>query len=311
MGTAIVSDLQSIWANLAQDAAWEEALKEFRHAARCAPTDLVALALVNLTMAIIGKDEQDIVASLQSVIERLAVQSDSADMVIAEYRAALMLLDSSLLHYLLGCVQQATAQHASAMLSFRQALSMLSLEEDSLLAPIVVHKALADTYIAQEQPSEALEELNAVQQLIGEQQSDAQEHALQRAPLESDICRQIANAYMSMGDQQEAIRAWKRCVQVDPNDVQTYTQLADLYFRQGKLQAALEQYDVLATLYEGRQQLDQAISALEHARTLAPNTVSIRERLSRLLLRRGYVDRGSMNLRKSSNSKKQPDSSTR
>ncbi len=271
---------------------WEEALQQFMRAVRCDPDDVVALALVNVTMAIIRKDEQTIVDSLNSVLEGIAARPDRTEAVLSEYRSVLMLVDGSLIHYLLGRVQQATGQHASAMMSLRQALSLLSLEEDSLLAPIVVHKALADSYIAQDQPSEALEELNQVQMLIGEQQAEAEGHALQRAPAEADVCRQIAIAYMTVGDQTEAIRAWKRCVQVDPDDVQSYIQLADLYFRQGKLQFALEQYEWLANLYEQRQELDPAIATLERAVTISPNSMAIRKRLSSLLLRRGFVERG-------------------
>jgi tetratricopeptide (TPR) repeat protein len=271
---------------------WNDALQEFRRAARHAPDDAVAFAQVNLTLAIIGEDEQAISQSFDAVLQRLQAQPAVAEAVLGEYRAALMLKDTSLLHYLLGRVQQATAQHASAMLSFRQALSLIDLEDDAMLAPAIIHAALAESLVAQEQPDEALEELLAVERLIEQQPADAATHPLRHVATTAGFCQQLAKAYTSKGDQAEAIRAWKRCVQLNPHDVEGYTQLADLYFRQGKLQQALEQYDWLASMFEDQQRLDDAITTLERAATLAPNSLALRERLGRLLLRRGHIERG-------------------
>jgi tetratricopeptide (TPR) repeat protein len=93
-----------------------------------------------------------------------------------------------------------------------------------------------------------------------------------------------------------AEQALQQAKQHLPYDRAIYTKLADIYFRQGKLNEALAQLDELATYYEGRQDLDRSIEMLEYGLKLAPNNIPLGSRLAQMLLRRGYLDKGVENL---------------
>lgn len=272
---------------------WEAALEQFRRAVQLDPSDLVALARINLTMAVLGQNERAMWDALAALLEKLRAEPQHAAAVQGEYRAALMIVDTPILHYLLGLVQQSAGQHASAMLSFQQALGLLVVEQAPQLAPVLVHQALAESYLAQGQAQEAIDELQTARRKLGEQpMRNVSPHSFARPVSEIDLVRRIATAFVSVGDLDSAVKALKRCLQLDPGDVGAFAHLADVFFRQGKLRLALEQFDKLADTYEERQQLDLAIATLQQAVRLAPNTIAVRARLAHLLLRRGTLERG-------------------
>jgi tetratricopeptide (TPR) repeat protein len=102
----------------------------------------------------------------------------------------------------------------------------------------------------------------------------------------------MAEAYAASDDLEGAERALREAKQHLPYDRAIYTKLADIYFRQGRLNNALAQLDELATYYESRQDLDRAIETLEYAAKLGPNSIPLGNRLARLYIRRGYLDKG-------------------
>jgi tetratricopeptide (TPR) repeat protein len=102
----------------------------------------------------------------------------------------------------------------------------------------------------------------------------------------------MAEAYGAVGDLEGAERALQEAKQHLPYDRAIYTKLADIYFQQGKLTEALAQLEELATYYEGRQDPDRAIEALEMAVRLGPNNITVGNRLARLYIRRGFLDKG-------------------
>ncbi len=272
---------------------WEAALAEFRQAVQLDAQDPVALAQLNMTMAVIGQQERQMWDSLAALIDKVRSEPQHLAAVQSEYRAAMLIVDTPILSYILGLIQQVAGQHASAMLSFEQALSLLMMDEHPQISAMLIHQAMAESYIAENQAQEAIDQLHIAQQLFIEQPLVINSmHPFARPLTESEIQRRLAAALASMQDWPGAIKALETCLQLDPSDFAAYPQLADIYFRQGKLSQALEQYEKLATAYEDRQQLDQAIATLEDAIKFSPNTTSIRARLAQLLIRRGLLDRG-------------------
>lgn len=272
---------------------WEAAQFEFRRAVQLDPNAPVALAQLNLTMAVLGQNEQAMWDSFAALLQKLNAEPQYHPAVQAEYRAALLIVDTPILHYLLGLIQQIANQHASAMLSFEQALSLLVMEERPQLSPILVHQAMAESYLAQDQAQEAIDQLHTVQRLFVEQPLHiVSMHQFARPLTESELQRRLAKALTNVGQWEAAIKALKICQQFDPAESSAYNQLADIYVQQGNLDAALEQYSQLATVQESRQQLDRAIEALEQAAQLAPSALPIRSRLAQMLIRRGILDRG-------------------
>ena len=272
---------------------WEAAQSEFRRAVQLDPAAVVALAQLNLTMAVLGQNELAMWDSFAALKAKLANDPHQHFEVQAEYRSALMIVDTPILHYLLGMLQQAAAQHGSAMLSFEQALSLLVMEERPQLSPILVHQAMAESYLAQGQAQEAIDELHTVQRLFLEQPLHiVSMHPFARPLTESELQRKLARAYTSTGQWEPAIKALKICQQFDPAEPSAYTQLAQIYADMGDLPQALRQLDGLATMHEQRQNLDGAIATLDQAVALAPAALPVRLRLAQMLIRRGLLDRG-------------------
>jgi tetratricopeptide (TPR) repeat protein len=272
---------------------WEAAQFEFRRAVQLDPNAPVALAQLNLTMAVLGQNEQAMWDSFAALLQKLNAEPQHHPAVQAEYRSALLIVDTPILHYLLGSVQQVADQHASAMMSFEQALSLLVMEERPQLSPILVHQAMAESFLAQDQAQEAIDQLHTVQRLFVEQPLHiVSMHPFARPLTESELQRKLAKALSNVGQWDAAIKALKICQQFDPAEPSAYIQLADIYAQQGNMEAALEQYSQLASVHEERQQLDRAIDALDRAAQLDSGAIPIRSRLAQILIRRGILDRG-------------------
>lgn len=272
---------------------WDAAQSEFRRAVQLDPHGSVSLAQLNLTMAVLGQNEQAMWDSFAALLQKLTADPQQHPPVQSEYRAALLIVDTPILHYLLGLIQQMAQQHASAMLSFEQALSLLVMEERPQLSPILVHQAMADSYLSQGQAQEAIDQLHTVQRLFVEQPLHiVSMHAFSRPLTESELQRKLAKMLASIGQWEAAIKALKICQQFDPAEPTAYHQLAEVYAAQGNLAAALDQYSQLATIQEQRQQLDGALLALDQAVELAPDSLPLRARRAQLLIRRGLLDRG-------------------
>jgi tetratricopeptide (TPR) repeat protein len=271
----------------------EAALSEFRRALELAPDDPVALARLNLTLALLGDQPVAVWDSLGSLLATLRAQGQSGQEVQAEYRAALMVAEEPILYYILGIIQQTQEQHQSAVLSFEQAQALLREGDDPVLSPLLVHQAIADSHIAAGQPELALEQLRLGQQLAPRTTPrTAVRHPFAVPLSQGELVRRMAEAYAAADDMTGAIDALQQAKQHIPYDRAIYTKLADMYFRQGRLSEALTQLDELASYYESAQDLDKAIEMLEYAAKLAPNNSGLISRLARLCIRRGLLDEG-------------------
>ncbi|GAC1639144.1 MAG: tetratricopeptide repeat protein [Herpetosiphon sp.] len=271
---------------------WEAALGEFRLAAQINPHDPIALAFLNLTMAIAGKLDPGLWESLAALIEQVKSDPATYSDVQAAYRGALIITDPPVLYWIFGLIQQHAGEHGPASMSFEQALAKI--EPSSGELPIIlVHQALAESYIAQGQSQPAIEQLRNIHRLLHEKPVAIDpSHCWGRPLTEIELHRRLAAALVLQGDIAGAISALRTCIRLDPLAVAAYTQLADLYFRQGDLQQAISQYEQLTTVYEQRQLLDQAIATLRDAAKLAPSAIPIRSRLAQLLIRRGLLEPG-------------------
>ncbi|MDW8147774.1 MAG: tetratricopeptide repeat protein [Roseiflexaceae bacterium] len=271
----------------------EAALVAFRRALELDQRNPVRIAHINMTLAIMGDQPIAVWQSLATLLDQLKQHPERQNEVQSEYRAVLLVADLPILHYILGIIQQQAGQHPSALLEFEQALELLSAESDPILTPHLVHQALADSYIALGQASDALSQLQRLLELPPVSPPPEGARYPFSSPLsQGETVRRMAEAYAAVGDLAGAERALQEAKRFLPYDRAVYTKLSDIYFRQGRLNDALAQLDELATHYEQRQLLDRAIEALESALRLAPNNIPISHRLARMYLRRGYLDKG-------------------
>ena len=273
---------------------YEAALGELRRALELGtPDDPVMMARLNLTLALMGDQPPAVWDSLATVLELLKTHPGSFGAVQAEYRSALMITDAAILHYILAILQQSIGQHTSALLEIEQAEASLADEVASLLPPILLNQAAANSYIALGNAEGALTQLRHGQAAASRGSIDpGVKHAFAVPLNKGDFVRRMAEAYAASEDIAGAEQALLEAKQLLPYDRAIYTKLADVYFRQGKLSEALAQLDDLASHYEERQQLDRAIEMFEYALKLAPNHIPLSGRLARMQLRRGYLDKG-------------------
>jgi tetratricopeptide (TPR) repeat protein len=274
---------------------YEAALGEFRRALELDQNDLPGVARMNLTLALMGDQPAAIWQSLATLLEQIKLQPQQLGPIQSEYRAVLLFADEPILHYILGIIQQSAGQHPSALLEFEQSLDLLDGGEEPLLPSVLVHQAMADSYISLGQANEALEQLQKGQAVAADAAAKIDPAA--RYPFSTplsrgDLVRRMAEAYAASDDLEGAEQALREAKQHLPYDRAIYTKLADIYFRQGKLNDALAQLDELATYYESRQDLDRAIETLEYASKLGPNSIPLGSRLARLYIRRGILDKG-------------------
>jgi tetratricopeptide (TPR) repeat protein len=278
---------------------YEAALGEFRRALDLEQHSLPAIARMNATLALMNDQPNDVWQSLATILDRLKAQPQQMADVQAEYRTILMAADDPILHYILGIIHQSANQHPSALLEFEQALELLDHDDHPLLPVVLVHQAMADSHIALSQANEALEQLQkgqAVANNVGNRLASSHRYPFSTPLTQGELVRRMAEAYGASGDMEGAEQALQQAKQHLPYDRAIYTKLADIYFRQGKLNEALAQLDELATYYEGRQDLDRSIEMLEYGLKLAPNNIPLGSRLAQMLLRRGYLDKGVENL---------------
>jgi tetratricopeptide (TPR) repeat protein len=271
---------------------YEAALSEFHKAAD--PTDPVAIGHINMTLAMMAEQTSAIWDSLAALLENLPCDNNVlVSNVQAEYRTALLVADDPLLHYILGIIQQHCAQHSSALLEFEQGIDMLENEEHPILPRVLLHQAMASSYIELEQPTEALEQLRLGQTAAkGIKPDSSIKHSFARPLSQGELVWQMAEAYAAGDDLPSAEQALREALRLLPYNYNIYTKLADVCFRQGKLEEALSSLEDLATYYENRQDLDRAIDVLESALKLAPGSIAIGNRLAHLYIRRGYPDKG-------------------
>jgi tetratricopeptide (TPR) repeat protein len=201
--------------------------------------------------------------------------------------------DDPLLHYSLGIIQQHSEQHSSALLEFKQTQALLEAEGDVLLPMVLVHQAMASCYIELEQPEEALQQLQLGKAIAdGTRVDPTIKHSFARPLSQGELVWQMAEAYASGDDLPNSEKALREALRQLPYNQAIYTKLADVCFRQGKLDEALASLEDLADYHENRQDLDKAIEVLENALKLAPDHINIGARLAQLYIRRGYPDKG-------------------
>lgn len=273
---------------------YEAAMSEFHKVAESNPNDPLAIAHINMTLAVLAEQARPIWDSLAALLEQLQHSTPQVlDAVQAEYRAALLVTDDPLLHYILGTIQQRGQQHSSALLEFEQAESLLEAGEHALLPLVLVHQAMASSYIELEQPEQARQQLQKGQSVAQHARLDPSiKHSFAKPLSQGELVWQMAEAYAADGDLEGAEKALREALRLLPYNQAIYTKLADVCFRQGNLAEALASLEDLATYHENRQDLDKAIETLEYALKLAPGSVSVSGRLARLYIRRGYPDKG-------------------
>jgi pilus assembly protein FimV len=99
----------------------------------------------------------------------------------------------------------------------------------------------------------------------------------------------IAEHYTEDGFFVKAIAIYKKIIKLDPTRLEIYERLAELYHRQGLVNEARTQYQVLVDYYQKHGQAERAISVCQRMLALEPANPSHRARLADLLEQQGRI----------------------
>ncbi len=100
----------------------------------------------------------------------------------------------------------------------------------------------------------------------------------------------IAEQYADEGFLLKAIAIYKKIIKLAPTRLPVYEQLAELYHRQGLVNEARSQYQVLADYYDKHNDEEAALAIFQHMVDLEPENPSHRAKLADLSQRLGRVD---------------------
>ena len=131
-----------------------------------------------------------------------------------------------------------------------------------------------------EQPDDATT-LNRVGDLYA--RSDQIEEAI-------GLFTQIAENYTADGFFPKATAIYKKIIKLDPTRLGVYEQLAELYHRQGLLNEARTQYQVLADYYVKHDNSTSATAIYERMTEVDPEDPSLRVRLAELYQEQKLLD---------------------
>src|SRR5262245_56740351 len=92
----------------------------------------------------------------------------------------------------------------------------------------------------------------------------------------------IADFYSKDGFFLKAIAIFKKINKIDPAQLEVYDKLADLYHKQGLVQDARSQYQVLADHYQKNNRLSEAIAVYKKMAAIDPSDLRIQVRLADL-----------------------------
>ncbi|MGC8960468.1 MAG: tetratricopeptide repeat protein [Chloroflexia bacterium] len=271
----------------------EAALGELRRALQLDPQDIRALARVNMALAWLG-EEKAFWESLGSVLRRAEQDAEAARIAEKEYRDALLLQESPLLYYVLGLLKRQAGLLTEALEHFQRAYRHFGPTPSDPLQ-LRLCRALAEAYLLLSRPEEAIRILEQGLEWAGVLAPPEPTPGLPdfaAIPTRLTFYHWLAEAYTRAGRLDQAVAALNQAKGSHPFDRETCTKLADLYFRQGNLKQALAELSELAQHYEQGKQLDRALEIYQNMARLAPNNIAVRKYLSRLYIRRGFVDQG-------------------
>jgi len=97
----------------------------------------------------------------------------------------------------------------------------------------------------------------------------------------------MADIYLQRVEWMQAISAYRKILELDPQDERARLALMDLYFKQNEARQAIAILDELLQRYHQQGADDRMVSVLQEAAKLQPSEIAIRARLARAYLKTG------------------------
>jgi tetratricopeptide (TPR) repeat protein len=114
---------------------------------------------------------------------------------------------------------------------------------------------------------------------------------IQRIDEAVDFFTQIAEQYATEGFFVKAIAIYKKIIKLDPTRLEVYEKLAELYHKQGLVNEARTQYQVLADYYQKHDNAASAIAIYQKMADLEPNNPSYHVKLAEIYQRQQLIEK--------------------
>jgi tetratricopeptide (TPR) repeat protein len=271
----------------------EAAIGELRRALQIDAQDSLALARMNIALALLG-EEASFWDSLETTLGRAQQDEAAFEIIVHEYRDFILLQEAPLINYAIGLVQRQGGLVVEAVQNFRQAYQYYGTTPTDPMQ-LRLCWALAEGYLLLGQTEDAIEILQKGlewAEVLAPKEPLPDPDNLAAVPSLLSFYHWLAEAYTKANHLEQAVAALVQAKASYPFDRGTSTKLADLYFRQGNLSQALSELNGMAQYYEQKNQLDRALEILQHMSQLAPSNLPVRKRLAHLCIRRGYIEKG-------------------
>lgn len=276
-----------------------EALSEFSRALQLDPDNRPALVRLFVTLALLHNDTQwDVLGTLLDWATDPAARSAIRD----ELRGFALTADRPELFYALALLNDLEAQPAGTADAALRAqidaldngLGLLPADPADALG-LLLRFRRGHLALAAKDGRRAVDLFNAVLTAVNAGDIAPLPRPnlpFLKLPSRLDIYQPLAQAHVLAGDNGKAIETLQTAKAYAPYDRAIYTQLAELYFLQGQLGAALVALDELISHYQGNGQIEKVIETLGYMAKLAPNNITVRQKLADTYLKIGYIDLG-------------------
>jgi tetratricopeptide (TPR) repeat protein len=114
---------------------------------------------------------------------------------------------------------------------------------------------------------------------------------IQRIDEAVDFFTQIAEQYSTEGFFVKAIAIYKKIIKLDPTRLEVYEKLAELYHKQGLVNEARTQYQVLADYYQKHDNAASAIAIYQKMADLEPNNPSYHVKLAEIYQKQQLIEK--------------------
>ncbi|HEV2854742.1 MAG TPA: tetratricopeptide repeat protein [Thermoanaerobaculia bacterium] len=114
---------------------------------------------------------------------------------------------------------------------------------------------------------------------------------IQRIDEAVDFFTQIAEQYTTEGFFVKAIAIYKKIIKLDPTRLEVYEKLAELYHKQGLVNEARTQYQVLADYYQKHDNAASAIAIYQKMADLEPNNPSYHVKLAEIYQQQQLIEK--------------------
>ncbi len=277
-----------------------DALPEFSRALQLDPDNRQALVRLFVTMALLHNDTQwDVLGTL---LESAAAPTSRAQ-IGEELRGFALTADRPELFYALALINDLEPQNEGAATATALHAQIDALDNGLALLPAGDHSALGllmrfrrgHLALAAKDGRQAISLFTAALAAVNEGDIAPLPRPnlpFLKLPHRLDIYQPLAQAHALTGENGKAIEALQAAKTYAPYNRAIYTQLAELYFLQGQLGAALIALDELINHYQNSGQIEKVIETLGFMAKLAPNNITVRQKLADTYLKIGYIDLG-------------------